>query len=117
MKKLNRIKKNYEFQRIITAGKYVSSRKFVVYYQPAVFDYDRVGISVGKKLGDAVKRNQIKRQVRMMVQEINNFDNGYDFIIIVRKGYLNKNYAENKNDLSSLCYSVYNKKDELKKES
>ncbi|MCR5066639.1 MAG: ribonuclease P protein component [Erysipelotrichaceae bacterium] len=110
MKKQYRVKKNEEFEKIITDGEKAVSRRFVLYYHPAAFDYDRVGISAGKKLGDAVDRVRIRRQVRMMIQEIFDFHSGSDYIVIVRPGYLSGSFADNKNDLSVLYKSVYNSK-------
>ena len=110
MKKEFRVKKNEEFEKIITAGSRLTSRRFVLYYHPAAFDHDRVGISAGKKLGKAVERVKIRRQVRMMVQEIFDFHSGLDYIIIIRPGYLNSDFAANKNDLSVLYETVYNNK-------
>jgi ribonuclease P protein component len=110
MKKEFRVKKNEEFEKIITAGSRLTSRRFVLYYHPAAFDHDRIDISGDKKLGNAVERVRIRRQVRMMVQEIFDFHSGLDYIIIVRPGYLNSDFATNKNDLSVLYETVYNNK-------
>ena len=103
MKKEYRIKKNEDFQSIIKKKKSIANRQFVIYFDQNK-DHLRVGISVSKKLGHAVVRNRIKRQVRMMVQQV--FDNNQkmDFIIIVRY-QLNQNYHDN---LESLV-SLYNK--------
>ena len=81
MKKENRIKKNEEFQSIIKHNKSKSNRYYVLYYANRKHDYDRIGISVGKKSGNAVVRNKIKRQVRMMLQELCDFNSGYDYIL------------------------------------
>ena len=110
MKKAYRVKKNEEFEKIITAGQRITSRRFVLYFHPAAFDHDRVGISAGRKLGKAVERVRIRRQVRMMIHEIFDFKSGYDYVLIVRPGYLSGSFADNKNDLSVLYNSVYNNK-------
>ncbi|UTY40410.1 ribonuclease P protein component [Allocoprobacillus halotolerans] len=104
MKKEYRIKKNEDFQSIIKKKKSVANRQFVVYCAPSQ-EHLRVGISVSKKLGHAVVRNKIKRQVRMMVQQVFDKDQKMDFIIIVRYNYLNCSYQDN---LKSLI-SLYNK--------
>ena len=67
------------------------------------------GFSVGKKSGNAVVRNKIKRQVRMMLQELCDFNSGYDYILIIRKNYDISQYQQNKKELSLLYNSVYNK--------
>jgi len=109
MKKKYRIKRNEEFGRIISTGKHTANKKFVMYYTPASFEYDRIGISVGKKIGNAVERNKVKRQLRMMIHETFDFNSGYDYIIIVRTTYNDSNYEQNKNYLSEIYSSVYNK--------
>lgn len=102
MKKINRVKRNEDFQTIIHKKKSVVSRLFVVYYNKNDLDHFRVGISVSKKLGNAVVRNKIKRQVRSMVQEIFDPTQKKDYVVIVRNNYLYKTFDENKQDLMKL---------------
>ena len=109
MKKELRIKSNEDFQKIIACGKCKSSNSFVMYYYPAKEEHDRIGISVGRKIGNAVERNKVKRQVRMMIVESCDFKTGYDYIFIVRTKYLQFDYQNNKKDLSLLYNSVYNR--------
>ena len=90
MKKKYRIKKAGEFQTIIEHRKFVSCPSFVLYVKARKEEHSRIGISVGKKLGNAVVRNKTKRQVRMMFQEIYDFDENFDGILIVRKSFWNK---------------------------
>jgi ribonuclease P protein component len=46
----------------------------------------RVGISVSKKLANAVKRNRLKRQIRDCVMRVlKNHEAGYDMVFVVRK--------------------------------
>lgn len=100
MKKCNRIRKNEEFSSIIDKRHSKASSSFVVYFNHRSEDHARIGISVSKRLGNAVMRNKIKRQVRMMLQESFDFnDTSYDYIVIVRNAYLGKTYADNKKDL------------------
>ena len=74
-----------------------------MYYDKRKEEYSRIGISVSKKLGDAVTRNKIKRQIRMMLSEMYNFDQGVsDVIIIARNKYLEKSYEDNKTELEKL---------------
>ena len=104
MKKENRVKKSQEFQSIIHNGKKAVNRSFVLYYQPSIQEHGRIGISVSKKLGHAVDRNLYKRQVRMMCQEIFDFDTlNYDAILILRYGYTKYDYTANKKNLEKLA--------------
>ena len=79
----------------------MANKSFVLYYFPNEMHL-RVGFSVSKKLGKAHLRNKIKRQVRMMAQEIFDKDRSCDYIIIVRKQYLRNDYQSNYQMLESL---------------
>lgn len=102
MKKEYRVKRNEDFQTIIKKKNSVVSKQFVVYFRSNEFDHSRIGISVSKKLGNAVVRNKIKRQVRSMVDAIFDMNKPIDYIIIVRNHYLYKTFDENKQDLMKL---------------
>lgn len=106
LKKPFRITKNEEFQRILNLRQYVSNPSFSLYFAHKRQEKNRFGISVGKKLGGAVERNLIKRQVRMMIAELSDLDEKFDLIILVRSGYLLKDYAENKKDLENSMNKV-----------
>lgn len=102
MKKINRIRKDQQFKEIISKKQSLVTPCYIIYYQPKQYNYCRIGISVSKKLGHAVVRNKIKRQIRNMIEQtMNYYDYPYDIIIIVRKVYLLHDFAYNKNALSN----------------
>ena len=70
MKEKYRIKKNEEFQAILGQRKFFRSPSFIVYTKKKNLDLSRSGISVPKKLGNAVLLNKTKRQIRSMLDEI-----------------------------------------------
>ena len=109
MRKLYVVKNARDFERIIKEGHYVKNKSFIIYYSKNDLQYSRYGISVGKKLGNAVVRNKVKRQVRMMVQEIFDKNQKKDYIIILRNKYLKDSFAVNKRDLEYL-YNKINKR-------
>lgn len=101
MKKKYRVCKNYEFSSIIQKRKFIKTSAFVFYYQPKKEEHARVGISVGKKLGNAVERNKVKRQVRSMIDALYTFDEWYDTILIVRPVYQKQTYQHCLGELES----------------
>ena len=64
MKKSYRVKRDKDFNAIFKSGQNVANRKFVVYRLRKDQPHFRVGLSVSKKLGNAVTRNRIKRLIR-----------------------------------------------------
>ena len=109
MKKEFRVKRNEDFSKIIARKKSFANSCFIIYKDENQIGHGRVGISVSKKLGNAVTRNKIKRQLRMMIQECFHFDEEVDYIVIVRKNFLNHTYIENKKELEYLYKKVKRK--------
>lgn len=106
MDKKHRVCKSSEFLEIMNFKRFYACPSFTLYVKPRKEVYARIGLSVGKKLGKAHVRNKIKRQVRMMCQEIYSFDENFDSIILVRPGYLKENYRNNKKRLETLHKKV-----------
>lgn len=103
MKKKNRVKKSYEFQQLIHEGNKLVNQSFALYFKEKVEAEARIGITLSKKIGNAVERNLIKRQVRMMCQDLIPVDTyPNDLIVIVRFGYKDLSFSENKNNLEKL---------------
>lgn len=61
---------------------------------------------MSKKLGKAVVRNKVKRQVRMMIQQTIDFNDSYDYIVIVRNKYLDLDFNSNLNELKYLYRKI-----------
>ncbi|MBS4218195.1 ribonuclease P protein component [Bacillus sp. FJAT-49711] len=101
MKKAFRIKKNLDFQEVFKKGKSVANRQFVIYIlKKEELEYFRIGLSVSKKIGNAVKRNQIKRYIRQAFHEFKDqVDNGKDYVIIARKPTAEMDFHEVKKSL------------------
>lgn len=103
MKKANRVRKSQEFQSLIHQGKKAVSSSYIMYYRPKTENEARIGISLSKKIGNAVIRNKLKRQVRMMCQDLIDFKTyPFDAILIVRHSYKNNSFETNKNILEKL---------------
>lgn len=100
MKKKYRVKKEREFQKVFQEGASFANRKFVVYrLEPSGQKHFRVGISVGKKVGNAVMRNQVKRKIRAILQELKNDLPPIDFIVIARPTTKDLPYDEMRSNL------------------
>lgn len=58
------LKKNSNFQTVYRTGKSYANRMMVVYVLPQADCGRRVGFAAGKRLGNAVVRNRVKRVLR-----------------------------------------------------
>jgi len=86
MDKLPVLKKNSEFQRVYSRGKYASSESLVVYYVKRKADTVRIGITTSKKVGKSVQRNRMRRLVRENLRLMSDqLAPGMDLVIVVRK--------------------------------
>ena len=102
MRKLYVVKNARDFERIIKEGHYVKNKSFIIYYSKNDLQYSRYGISVGKKLGNAVFRNKYKRKIRAIIDNYKkNYINIQDYIIILRGSAKDKNYQELEKDYIS----------------
>lgn len=103
MKKYEIVKEKKEFDKIINTGKYKKNNFFVIYNKENKNAFPKFGIAVGKKVGNAVIRNKLKRQVRMILTNNKNlFQNDKDYIIIVKRNSLFISYQEMEQKLIEL---------------
>lgn len=85
MRRHYRLRKPRDFSRVYDGGVSIASRLVVVYALPTTREGVRAGVAAGKKLGNAVKRNRIKRVIRAAIQELlPSLKPGYDLIVIGR---------------------------------
>ena len=67
MKKKLIVRNNRDFENIINTGICKKNQSFIVHSKKNNLSYDRFGISVSKKLGNAVFRNKYKRKLRSII--------------------------------------------------
>ena len=103
MKVINRIKASDDFALAIKKGRAQRNQSFVIHYRPNELNYVRVGISVSAKLGDAVVRNRVKRQIRSMCDALIAYNSqSYDVVIVAKANFLDRSYDDNKQSLQEL---------------
>ena len=104
MKTINRIKANDDFALAIKKGKTYNSSSYRLHVVANELGYTRVGISVSKKLGNAVVRSRIKRQIRAICDSVIQYDKqALDIVIIARNEFLNKKFIDNKEEFTNLA--------------
>lgn len=95
MKKINIVKENKDFENIIKSGFSQKNDCYIIYSKENNLNHYRFGVSVGKKIGNAVTRNKLKRQMRNIIHKHKKlYSNTKDYIIIVRKGGLGLSFQK-----------------------
>ncbi len=90
---LQRMKKNAEFKKVYTEGRYYVEKYIVMYAVKNFSQYNKVGYSVSKKVGKAVTRNRIKRLMKENFRLFDeNLKNGFDIVFTARKGSAEAEY-------------------------
>jgi ribonuclease P protein component len=85
-RKRRRLSRSGDFDRVYRDGRSHANRYLVVYSFPRAGDDEpRLGISVGRKVGGAVARNQVKRMLRDAFWACaDDLPDGHDFVIVAR---------------------------------
>ncbi|MCM1285439.1 MAG: ribonuclease P protein component [Acetobacter sp.] len=79
------LKENKDFRRLYYRGKSEASSCIVTYVMKNNFGSTRVGITSGKKIGNAVKRNRARRIIRAAFSSYEGSLNGsYDIVFVAR---------------------------------
>lgn len=99
MKKSNIVKKNEDFRRIILNNKPIKMELFNIYKERTNEETYRFGISVSKKVGNAVTRNKLKRQLKSIIDK-KNYQNGFNCIIIIKRAIILHEYVYIENQLN-----------------
>ena len=98
MKKINILKNSRDFDRIIKGNKPYKFKDYIIYIERNTNNIYKFGLSVGKKIGNAVNRNKVKRQLKSIIDK-KDYQNNFNCIIIVGRGINEKSYEERKQNL------------------
>ncbi|MDR3588730.1 MAG: ribonuclease P protein component [Negativicutes bacterium] len=84
--KQGRLRKNKDFQAVYRMGKSYANRQLVLYILPRKNGQRLVGFAAGKRLGNAVTRNRVKRLLRETYRLYQHrLATGFDLIIVGRQ--------------------------------
>mgnify|MGYP004614817413 CR=1 FL=1 len=103
MKKTKMLKKNYEFKKVLSKGKYYSGKCIEAFIQENKKEYNLLGLAISVKTAKAVKRNKIKRLLRENYKILeDNIDSGKSIVFLWKKGVNieNANFSNIKTDLN-----------------
>ena len=103
MDKPEKLRKNKEFRYVYSAGKVFSNNLLVLYLVKNSTDFNKVGFSVSKKVGNSVVRNKVRRRIKECYRlNTDRFKKGYNFVFVSRVRAKDATYKEIETAMISL---------------
>ena len=104
MSKIITLKNSREFGSVYNTKNSVANKYLVMYLRSNGLDYNRLGISVSKKVGNSVVRHRVTRLIREAYRlNRENIDVGYDIVIVARPASKDKKCQDIESALMHLC--------------
>ncbi len=95
----NRLKKRKEFGYIYKKGSKIYGQHLCIFFVPSKLQAPKIGLSVGNKVGKAVVRNKLKRQLRHIMREFVPLIKNTNLVILVYPEILGQNYQQLKQNI------------------
>mgnify|MGYP000535758063 CR=1 FL=1 len=98
------LKLNHVFRRLYGRGKSAVNPCLAVYCRKNNLGYSRLGLTVGTKVGKAVRRNKVRRRIREAYRiHEGQMTPGWDMVVVARVRAAHSRYRELERSLLSLA--------------
>lgn len=99
---------NRNFRRLYTSGKSAVNSILAVYVRKNRMEENRLGLTVGTKVGKAVVRNRVRRRIREAYRLGEcRIKTGYDIVVVARVRAAHVSYAEIDHALFELLRTLH----------
>lgn len=108
LKKKYRLPSSELFQKIFKEGEFKENKFFALVYLKNNLTYPRFGIIISAKTFPlAVERNSLKRKIKAILANCAPlFKEGFDIVILVKKGIAERSFSELNEALNELLISL-----------
>ncbi len=98
------LKHNYEFRRLYTKGASAVGANLVVYCRKRKGPGNRLGITVGAKVGNAVNRNRVRRRIKEIYRlNEDKLRPGLDIVVVARARSRHAKYRTLESEFLTHC--------------
>lgn len=109
--KAYRLRKSSEFKSVFRSGRKIITDTLVFHILKTDSESARLGLAVSKKVGNAVKRNHVKRRIREAFRlKRTELPFCFDMVVYPRKGVLEKEFTDYVRSFDALIARVEKKK-------
>ena len=96
LKRINRLKKRYQFNYVYKSGEHFSGEHIVLYVASSKTKNIKVGLAVTKKVGHAVVRNKVRRRLREIIKkQVPNLKQNNNIIVVARDNITEASFESN----------------------
>ena len=86
MKQTEMLKKNYEFKKVLSKGRFYLGKQLQIVFLKNSMNKKLLGIAVSTKAGKAYQRNRAKRLIREAYKNLEpQVKNDYSIVILIKK--------------------------------
>ena len=103
MQSRQRLTGSKRFSQIHIEGSSAANKLLVIRYLANGSEFSRFAFLVNKRIGNATKRNRVKRRLREAVR-MSSVKNGWDALFIVRRGAGSADYQDLKDATENLLH-------------
>lgn len=101
------IKQNRDFRRLYSSGKSAVNAYLAIYCRRNKTAINRLGLTVGTKVGKAVVRNRVRRRIREAYRlRETSLKTGYDIVIVARTRTAQASYHDIDRALAALLQKL-----------
>lgn len=101
-----RLRKHAQYCRVQSRGRRIGGKFLLVIFAPSSFLTVRFGLTVSKRVGNAVTRNKVKRRLRDILRHQKSVLGGLDVVWIARAEAASASYEALKNDVVELMERI-----------